>query len=157
MTPAELEAYLHNNIPLTKACGIRVAEIMEDGIRLAAPLDVNINHLMTAFGGSIATVAITAGWAFIRMRLEPGTSQLVIHKCEMEFIRPITADFEAICHAPRDGTWHRFERRVAEKGKSRITLKVDVLCKGELACVMNANYAIVTARELEGDDEVDPT
>jgi len=42
---------------------------------------------------------------------------------------------------------------VLSKGKSRIELKVDVLCEGELACVMNATYAIVALKDASPQAE----
>lgn len=63
MLPAELEADLHGNIPLTQAMQVRVLEIGPDSVRLGAPLSANINHHRTAFGGSLATLATLAAWS----------------------------------------------------------------------------------------------
>ena len=51
--PAALEAFLHEKIPLTRAMGLRVAESSAARLVLEAPLAANVNHLGTAFGGSL--------------------------------------------------------------------------------------------------------
>lgn len=60
---------LYDRIPLSQAMAVSVISIAEDGIILTAPLDPNINHRNTVFGGSISTLAILAGWTFVSVRL----------------------------------------------------------------------------------------
>jgi len=50
MSPAELESYLHEHIPLSKAMAVSVAEASVDSVTVSAPLEPNINHRATVFG-----------------------------------------------------------------------------------------------------------
>jgi len=47
MLPAELEQYLHEHIPLSKAMAVFVVSVAQDAVVLGAPLAPNINHRET--------------------------------------------------------------------------------------------------------------
>ena len=58
MAPSELEQYLYEKIPLSRAIQISAIEVNEHTVRLRAPLTPNLNHRATVFGGSAVAVAI---------------------------------------------------------------------------------------------------
>jgi hypothetical protein len=60
MLPAELERYLHEHIPLTRAMALGVVAITADAVILQAPLQPNINHRATVFGGSAGRLVTVA-------------------------------------------------------------------------------------------------
>ena len=62
MTPAALETYLHDHIPLSRAMAVRVVTSAPGHVELAAPLEPNINVHGTAFGGSVSTLGVLAAW-----------------------------------------------------------------------------------------------
>ena len=64
-----LESLLHHDIPITKALGLAVRDWSEQRLQLHAPLDANINHASTMFGGSLYCVAVLAGWGWLYLRL----------------------------------------------------------------------------------------
>lgn len=63
MKRCDLEQYLHEHIPLSRAMGVEVQEADWNGVTLRAPLAPNNNHRETVFGGSASAVAILAAWA----------------------------------------------------------------------------------------------
>src|SRR5258708_20307400 len=63
MSARDLEAFLHEKIPLTRAMGLRVAESTAVRLVLEAPLAANVNHLGTAFGGSLHALPTLACYA----------------------------------------------------------------------------------------------
>ena len=65
----ELQKVLHLEIQLTRAIGIEVVEYGENGLTLYAPLDNNINHKSTAFGGSLYSVSVLTGWGLLYLLL----------------------------------------------------------------------------------------
>ena len=69
MNAIDLERYLHEHIPLSKAMQVSVVSVDTDGVTLRAPLAPNINHQDTVFGGSASAVAILAGWSLLHTRL----------------------------------------------------------------------------------------
>jgi thioesterase domain-containing protein len=122
--PVELERYLHQHIPLSRAMAVRVASIDAGAVVLQAPLGPNINHRETVFGGSASALAILAGWALLHLRLraEGIAASLVIQRNTMEYERPITGDFMARASLPQPERWRQFTALLARRRKARITV-----------------------------------
>src|SRR5262245_21829556 len=65
----EVERYLHQNIPLSAAMGVRVGSATPHRVELAAPLAPNINHQSTVFGGSASALAMLSAWTLVHLGL----------------------------------------------------------------------------------------
>jgi len=140
MTQKELDgvtAYLHDHIPLTAHMGVLVIGYDEQSVRLSAPLEPNLNHRNTAFGGSLSTLGILAGWTLLHLRLQEAgiANRLVIQKSEMQFKRPAMNTLEAVCSQTDVAEWDRFKQMIVEKEKSRMTLVSEIYSDGELVAV----------------------
>src|SRR5690242_13456316 len=97
MERQELEQFLHEHIPLSKAMGVQVRKSNLEHVVLAAPLVPNRNHQSTVFGGSASAVAILAAWSLLYVRLRQAGIQvrLVIRQNTMKYERPIAGKFIA--------------------------------------------------------------
>jgi thioesterase domain-containing protein len=126
---SELEEYLHSNIPLSAAMGVRVKAATRERVLLFAPLAPNINHHRTVFGGSGVVLATLSAWTLLHLRLkEEGLAvQLVIQRSSMEYDQPISGDFEAVCHFADDSAWQKFLRTLERRGRARLTLNARLL------------------------------
>ena len=124
MQPVELERYLHQHIPLSKAMAVGVMSIEEGAVVLRAPLAPNINHRETVFGGSACALAILAGWALLHVRLRTAgiASRLVIQRNAMEYQRPILGEFTARASLERPEQWGPFTDMLLRKRKARISV-----------------------------------
>lgn len=122
MKASELEAYLYQQIPVSKLIGISVLSADADQVVLRAPLQPNINHCDTVFGGSASAVAILAAWSLIHLRLtDMGiASRIVIQRNTIEYTSPIPGDFTATATPPDEASWHRFFETLRRRGKARI-------------------------------------
>lgn len=129
MLTAEVEAYLHSNIPLSAAMGVRVKIATPDRVLLFAPLEPNINHQETVFGGSGVVLATLSAWTLMHVRLvhERVDAQIVIQRSSMEYQRPIVGDFEAECRFEDAAAWQRFLTMLNRRGKARLTLNAQLL------------------------------
>jgi thioesterase domain-containing protein len=124
MTTRGLEAFLHEKIPLTRAMGVRVAETNAQRLVLEAPLEKNVNHLGTAFGGSLhalPTLACYAGlWTLLR---EAGIDGHVVVKHSEAFYRqPVTGTLRAVCVRPPAAEAREFIRDLERHKKARMEL-----------------------------------
>jgi thioesterase domain-containing protein len=133
MTELEAEQYFHQQIPITRAMGVRVVADDEKGFVIEAPVSLNSNHLRTAFGGSINAVATLAAYGLLWLKLEQPAARVVVAESSIRFLRPVRATIRAICLRPEPAAWAEFETRFAEKGKARITLCVNVVEEGQTA------------------------
>lgn len=137
-----VQIYLEAHIPLSRAMGTRVLEADGDHVLLEAPLEPNLNHRGTGFGGSVATLAILAGWTLVHLRLraEGVDARTVIQRSDVAYRRPVRDAFQARVVAPDQGTWDRFRRALRRFGKGRVPLRVQVLCDGGVVAEMEADY-----------------
>lgn len=149
-----VERYLHEHIPLSRAMGVTVKGLSEQSLCLAAPLAPNRNHRGTAFGGSVASLAILAGWSWLLTRLagrdpEP---RLVIQEQTVDYLLPVGAVFEATCEAPAGAAWHRFLKALDARGRGRLSLAVNVESEGRLVARFRGAYVAVQTVAAAGDD-----
>lgn len=138
----EVTAYLHQHIPVTRAMQIEVLPETQSVLKLSARLAPNLNHQETAFGGSIASLGILAGWTLIHLRLrgDGHRYKIVIQKSEMEFLRPIESDFLAECPYPDEPSWEQFYSGLQRKGRARIELESRVTRDDEVAAVIKGTF-----------------
>lgn len=127
----ELERYLHDHIPLSKAMATSVVAVTEERVTLQAPLAPNINHRETVFGGSASALAILSAWSLLHTRLlrDGIACRLVIQRNTMEYDLPIAGTFSAESMLSQPASWERFVETLRRRGRARIsvvaTLKYD--------------------------------
>jgi thioesterase domain-containing protein len=152
MRAADLERYLHDHIPLSRALGVHVVHLGPELVRLSAPLAPNVNHRRTAFGGSVASLAILAGWSWLLARLADRSPvpRLVIQEETVEYLAPIDAEFEALCPAPAETAWRRFVRALDERGRGRLELTTEVRSEGRVAARFRGLYVAIAVPAADG-------
>ena len=126
MSPAEIEAFLHEKIPLARAMGVRVEACDAEALVLTAPLEPNHNHLGTAFGGSLAALATLAGYACLWHALDDRDAHLVIRRSELDYRHPVTGTLRAVCRRPEERKLETFRATFAIAGKARIILDASI-------------------------------
>jgi thioesterase domain-containing protein len=125
-----------------------VLECGPRGVRLAAPIEPNLNHRATAFGGSVAALAILAGWALVHLRLQSRgvRARSVIQESSVRYDAPIHGAFEAVAASATEEAWARFDRTLARRGKARIRIAVIVQCGGVPAASFEGAYVAIADR-----------
>jgi thioesterase domain-containing protein len=119
----QLQQYLHDQIPLSRAMQVQVTAVDAGGVTLSAPLAANINHHETVFGGSASALAILSCWSLIHVRLRAANlaPRLVIQRNTMEYERPIAGDFSARSAFESEDAWPAFAALLARRGRARLT------------------------------------
>lgn len=142
---AKVEIYLHEHIPITRAMGLKVTGYDGQSVRLWAPLEPNLNHRQTAFGGSVSALGILAGWTLLHIKLgESGDrAQLVIQHSETGYMGPVDRDFTATCGMPGTREWARFEQAFQRYGKARIPLESLIEAGGQVLARHKGSYVAV--------------
>lgn len=140
MESKELEEYLHEQIPASKLLEVRVNSCGELEVELAAPIEPNINHKNTIFGGSLSVLAILAGWSLLYMRLKGTKNEIVIQASSMSFLKAANGEFQAICSYDESPQWDKFIRSFTKRGKGRIQIESNILCKGEIVASFLGTY-----------------
>jgi thioesterase domain-containing protein len=119
---ADLERFLHEQIPLTVAMEVHVAECSDARLVLTAPLTPNRNHLQTAFGGSLHALATLSGYSLLWWLLREPRAHIVIRESKIVYERAVREELRAVCDSPPTAELERFRRDFARKGKARIQL-----------------------------------
>lgn len=138
-----LQAVLTDDIPLGQAMALSVNRLDQHGLSLQLPLAPNINDKGTAFGGSLASAMILAGWSLPRLLLkrENLDADLVIGRCELRFLLPVKSSFEVVCDWPEPAACEQFISDMRNKNRARLQLAPRVLFNGEVAATLSARYA----------------
>ena len=121
---------------------VRVLEAGPEGVSIEAPLEPNLNHRKTAFGGSVAALAILAGWTLVdvRLRREGHVTRTVIQDSAVHFDAPIHGSFRAVCGRVADEAWERFTRALARRGKGRLHVAGHIEAGGKVVATFSGAY-----------------
>ncbi|MDD2032874.1 YiiD C-terminal domain-containing protein [Pseudomonas sp. FP1154] len=131
-----LESILHHDIPLTRDMGLKVLDWQARQLRLFLPLEANVNHKSTMFGGSLYCGAVLGGWGWLHLALrEEGIEDghIVIQEGQISYPLPVTRDATVICQAPEENVWKRFLATYRRYGRARLTLQTQVINAGSEA------------------------
>lgn len=143
---SDMEQYLHEHIPLSKAMGTRVRAASPEYVELSAPLGPNINHQDTVFGGSACAVAILSAWSLIHVRLlsEGISGRIVIHKNTMHYERPITGAFTATATMKDSTAWSKLFAALDRKKMARIAVSSILTCAGERVGNLEGEFVVLS-------------
>src|SRR5437016_396295 len=123
---SDAKKFLHEQLPITRAMGLRVVANDDGGFTVEAPVALNSNHLRTAFGGSINAVATLAAYGFLWLELNDASVHVVVAESSIRFLRPVRETIRAICLRPAVDDLAAFRSQFAAKRKARIALRVNV-------------------------------
>lgn len=124
VTAQGLTAFLHEQIPLTRAMELRATEADARHLVLEAPLAPNRNHLGTAFGGSLHALPTLACYGTLWMVLrEAGfDGHVVVKRSQATYRAPVTGSLRAVCARPSAEIVRDFLADLRRHGKARMEL-----------------------------------
>jgi thioesterase domain-containing protein len=123
-----LEQLLRKEIPLTLAIDLRVESYDRECLILCAPIGPNLNHKRTAFGGSLYSLAVLAGWGMLWLKLrEAGeTGHIVVQQSSVDYREPVAGDLRARVDTESMGNLDRFLETYCRRGRARIRVEVGI-------------------------------
>lgn len=141
-------SWLKTQIPLLNHMGLGELTFEQDALTLHAALAPNINDKGTGFGGSLATLATITGWSWVTLllRRQDLACDVVIRDSSLTYLAPITGDFYATARVADGADIDAFLARLAEKGRARLALQVEVCQEGQVALTMQGNYVALKNR-----------
>lgn len=151
MTPEEATQYVHDHIQITKHLGAVIESYDGQSVTLSAPLEPNLNHRNTAFGGSISALGILSGWSllFLKLREEGIRNRLVIQKSSFDFQEPVADDFHATCSLPPAETWDKFLNTLKRHGRARISVNSQLECSSGVGGDHEGVYVAIALKPEE--------
>ncbi|CAN5439908.1 thioesterase domain-containing protein [soil metagenome] len=153
MTPAELEKFLYEQIPLATALEIAVVHADDTSAEVKAPLYPNRNHMGTAFGGSLNAVMVLAGyaWLFQCMESRGHRGHVVLKESTIQYLLPVASDFSAVAKGPTGESFEKFLDGFERKGRSRVHVAIEVDTPSGVACRLNCEFVAKRADQAEVD------
>jgi thioesterase domain-containing protein len=139
--------YLQNRISgefmLARHIGIVVESADDAVVVLRAPLALNANFKGTAFGGSLYSLAVLTGWAWVTRYLAARglPADTVIQESSTRFLAPVEGELRASAAAPSDVQIDKFRKMLQRAGRGRIRVRVEIHYDQTLATLFEGVYA----------------
>lgn len=148
MTPEaqarELEGRLRSQIAVARAMDVRIAAFDGARIRLAAPLEPNLNDKGTGFAGSLSTLVTLSGWCLATLIGEADGERCdaAVYHAELDFLRPVREALatEAWLAEPADADRLRDRLAAGRRGKVRVEARLGPAA--DPAVVFRGDYAV---------------
>ena len=139
MDRAMLEKLLRQQMPLAKAMDVRVLRA-DEIVELGCALKPNVNHMGTAFGGSLSALMILAAYCRL-FKIMNGQGHVLLRKSSMEFFKPVTHDLRAVCLQPTAAEVQNFLNIYLKKKRAKLALVSEVYTEdGKVACRMEGEF-----------------
>jgi thioesterase domain-containing protein len=143
-----LQQRILGEFALAKHIGIEVESADDAVVVLRAPLAPNANYKGTAFGGSLYSVAVLTGWAWVTRYLAARglSADAVIQESNVRFLAPVHGELRASAAAPADEQIDKFRKMLQRAGRGRIRLRVDIHYDQTLATLFEGVFAAALRR-----------
>jgi thioesterase domain-containing protein len=144
--------YLQNRIVgefmLARHIGILVESADDAVVVLRAPLAPNANYKGTAFGGSLYSLAVLTGWAWVTRYLAAHgfSADAVIQESRVRFLAPVQGELRASTVAPPKAQIEKFRKMLQRAGRGRIGLRVEIHYDQTLATLFEGVFAAAMRR-----------
>jgi thioesterase domain-containing protein len=123
-----LRRRLVDEFPLARHMGIDVETANDTTVVLRAPFAPNTNFKSTAFAGSLFSVAVLTGWAWVTRYLASREflADAVLQESSIRYLVPVRGELRAALHPPRAEAVEKFLRMLDRAGRGRIRLEVEI-------------------------------
>jgi len=85
-------------------------------------------------------VATLAAYGFLWVEINDAAAHVVVAESKIRFLRPVREMIRATCSPPEEKRLDQFRSQFSEKGKARITLRVNVADAGEIAAEFEGRF-----------------
>jgi len=138
-----LQARITAEFSLARHIGVVVERADDTGIVIAAPLVPNANYKGTAFGGSLFSVAVLTGWAWITRYMDSAhiAGDAVIQESTIKYLVPVHGALRATLEPPNTANIEKFGKMLQRAKRGRIRLQVRIHEGQRLATEFDGIYA----------------
>jgi len=123
-----LQGRISNEFPLAKHLAISVEAADDSTVVLRAPLGPNANYKGTAFGGSLYSVAVLAGWAWLTRYLAASgvAADVVIQESTVHYLAPCEGELRARALPPSPAHMEKLLKMLRRAGRGRVRMRIEV-------------------------------
>lgn len=116
---------IHKKIPLTKGMGLRVKASSTSKVEFSVPLKPNVNHVGTAFGGTILAAQAVCCWGWLLNFFEAHdieSAKVVLKGSTNSFKLPVVKNFKVTCRGPSKAARTKVLRDLARNGRANLEI-----------------------------------
>ena len=139
---AELQTIWHQQIPLSQAMQMQIADFDGQVLTTEASLAPNVNVHGTAFAGSLYAIQALTGWGMMHLQLKLNAldASIVIANGQINYAKPVAQSIYVRCSFGE----HAGEiTKLIATGKGRFPLICEVLlAEGNPAGELSGEYAV---------------
>ncbi len=138
-----LQTRIVQEFALARHIGVVVESADDSAVVLRAPLALNANYKGTAFGGSLYSLAVLTGWAWVTRYLaaQGVSADAVIQESSVRFLVPVHGELRACVAAPAAAQIDKFRKMLQRAGRGRIRLRVEIKSGHALATLFEGVFA----------------
>jgi len=140
------EAECRQDIPLLTAMHLSFVSFEDLALTMDAPLAPNINNKGTAFGGSIASICLFAGWAVATLAFKDNdihNTEIVVFKTDVTFERPARGHLTAKAVInPGDFSLCLSRLKAGDTGRIRLDIDIELFHDDERCATMRGIYVV---------------
>ena len=143
-----LQELIGREFMLARHIGVVVESADDAAVVLRAPLGPNANHQGTAFGGSLYSLAVLTGWAWLTRYLAARNipADAVIQESNTRFLIPVEGELRACAESPSAAQLARFRKMLQRAGRGRINLRVHITYRETLATLFEGIFVAAMRR-----------
>ena len=144
-----LQRRLDRDFALARHIGVRAEAADDRRVVLSAPLAPNTNDKGTAFGGSLFSLAVLAGWGWATryLAVRQVDAEVLIQESTIRYLAPAKGELRAALEAPAAAAAQKFRSMLVRAGRGRIRLQVGVFDGKTLATQFDGLYVALIRQE----------
>jgi thioesterase domain-containing protein len=143
-----LQERIGREFMLARHIGVVVESADDAAVVLRAPLGPNANHQGTAFGGSLYSLSVLTGWAWLTRYLAARdlAADAVIQESKTRFLVPVEGELRACAESPSAAQIAKFRKMLQRAGRGRISLCVQITYAETLATLFEGVFVAAMRR-----------
>ena len=141
-----LQTTIDREIPMCAKMGMQVVSFEDGRLSMSAPLDLNRNHQLTGFAGSLNALCTVTGWGMVVLVTEqyclPG--DIVMRRSAIKYLRPVESEeIVATCTGVGETERAHFVEMLQEKGQAKLDLRTESYGCGQPAGSFHGSYVVL--------------
>jgi acyl-coenzyme A thioesterase PaaI-like protein len=118
----QIKTYVEKPFAFVERIGLKALVLEPGRVRLAMPLEGNVNHIGTMYAGALFTLAEVPGGALYLTSFDTDRFYPVVKEMTIRFIKPVTTE-ATVEITLDDATISRIQAEAAASGKADIFWK----------------------------------
>ncbi len=150
MQHSDIKAFIEKPFAFVERIGLKALVLERGRVRLAVPLEGNVNHIGSMYAGALFTLAEIPGGALFLTSFDTKRFYPVVKEMTLRFIKPVTTDatVEIILD---DAAITRIQTEAAASGKAEFILEGRILdAAGQLVAASRGVYQLRSLAEIAG-------